>query len=431
MAWYKTHEKTLTNGIVFELEQDLGSAPGSVAALPLLNNSRKIRFEQSTDFGLGVYSFSFDATFVNIGNLRDIFYQTESAKIKLKIKDGSTVIFYGFPQLSTLREMFTGTKTPFTVNFLDGIYRAQNVSVSRIGAGLSTFSSVETIVRTICNVFGFHGNELFIAHKWVVYDNDFATTWAPTAARPTQLTRVFANMVKWESQNSKYMDVIKDLCYAFQLSIGYSYKAEAYTLIDMTEGRNLAYNSLIISGHVFPGSPNPPALSVTSQEITNIGRKSYIDRNYGFGKISVQILDRAANGEIEITTDIGKNLQEFSYSIPFDTDLFYFEGNDGLGVDDGSFTSICKYWRRTAAESPVLLDALHNEIIGEIFGDDNFEIFIDTTAGLIDPILPFRLDISIDGLKWNFRAKEGEWDLVSKRTEKLKAFPIGVFISPP
>jgi hypothetical protein len=432
MAFYKTHEKNLVNGIKFELEQDLVSAPLSVKVLPLLKNSRKILFEQSTDLGIGVYSYSFEASFANIDNLRDVFYQSTSAKIKLIIKDGSTTLFYGYPQLSTLREGFIGVITPFTVTFLDGIFRAQNVNITRISSGLSIYSSVEEIVRVICNTFGLHGNSLLIAHKWVVYDNDYATTWTPSTARPTQLARVFANIVKWESIEAKYIDVIKDLCYAFQLCLGFSYLAGRYTLIDMTEGRNLAWDALSISGFVYPGSPNPVAQSIVSQGIINIGTKSYIDRDYGYGKIAVQILDRTPVGAIEDTSDIGKNLREFTYSIPFDTELWYSDGNDGLGADDDSlsFAALCKYWKRTSAGSPILLDALHNSIIDELYGDDNFQVELEAVDGLIDPILPFRLDVSIDGQKWNMRARKGEWDLLTKKS-KLTAFPIGVFVSPP
>jgi hypothetical protein len=259
MAWETTHSLTVLNAkgtnSVFKLQQDLGSAPGSVKKLAI-NKEPEVNFAFSTDFGEGVLSMWVTLNLVNNydGDLLSEFSTNPETDFRLLIEIDGDELFRGFLDFKWNDEDVqpdTNSMFEFQATFANGFHGSAEKDMSdiqdAIDASSNTLHSYQTsdnlgslpmcdfwgefIFQNIC---GYDTDDLIVSHDWE------AENWNGAGAGNPQFRQLFINPYL-SSDIETRADYFKAICRAFTMNAGYSWKTGKPIVQDLRKGKSGDY----------------------------------------------------------------------------------------------------------------------------------------------------------------------------------------------
>ena len=254
MAWETTHSITAPNAkgtnSVFKLQQDLGSAPGSVKKLAI-SKEPEVNFAFSTDFGEGVLSMWVTLNLINNfdGDLISEFSSNPETDFRLLIEIDGDELFRGFLDFEWNDEEVqpaTNSLFEFQVTFANGFHGSGEKDMSDIQSAIDASSNALHSYQTsddlgslpMCdfwgefifqNICGYDTDDLIVSHDWE------AENWNGAGAGNPQFRQLFINPYISSALETR-ADFFKVVCRAFNMNAGYSWKTGKPIIQDLRKG---------------------------------------------------------------------------------------------------------------------------------------------------------------------------------------------------
>ena len=475
MAFEKTHSLQFTNDegtqTVYDLFQNLSSAPASVKKLPLTDakNNERIEIRSSTDRGEGIVTTFCELT-MQIANddplldaLNTAPFGTISNGMMLIITVGATEQFKGF--LNPLRheqELASGLQQVDAL-FTEGVAAADTVDwldvQLAINSSGNSFHAIENVpIADLLDIFiyepqGLRGADVVEATRLR------PAHWDGTTLDEKNLLReLFINANSFAFDDN-VADAMKAIAIAFGLTIGWSVELDKIVAAevfrdDITSAQaTLAVKNL---GRRAPGVDGLRFMTNVDIPVQDLFESSFIIESENDEKDRSKIRERAVKRltirHRDSVQDADLNLIEtgwtnnsipalgssenISREVPFDSLGATFDNDFGLSVYDNSL-------KKAVFNHPIDPQPEGDEFPNVVQGSDNSFEFNDTiyrrwlqdfrqrwegtVRGLYDPMLPTRMRAEPgDTVGWMVRIHDGHWDVRSIQTT-FKAVENGTF----